>query len=43
VPQQALTTREAETVDAGKASGTATAGAWRAIKNGQVRAKYNTG
>jgi len=43
VPQQALTAREARTVDAGKASGKANAGAWDAIKNGQVRAKYNAG
>ena len=39
VPQQALTAREAGTVDAGKASGKATAGAWHAILNGKVRAK----
>jgi len=40
VPQQALTAREAATVDAGTESGKATAGARDAMMNGQASAKY---
>ena len=36
VPQQALTDREARTVDAGKASGEATSTAWEKEYQGQV-------
>jgi len=36
VPQQALTTREARTVDAGTALEKATAGAWKKEHKGQV-------
>jgi len=36
VSQQALTTRKTKTVDAGKASGKATAGAWEKEFMGQV-------
>jgi len=43
VPQQALTARDVRTVDAGKARGKTIAGAWSALKNGQVRAICNAG
>jgi len=36
VPQQALTDREAKTVDAGKASGEATSTAWEKERQGEV-------
>jgi len=42
VSQQALTTREAKTVDKGKAAGKETAEAWSNVWNGKVQA-YNNG
>jgi len=41
VPQQALTTREAKTVDEAAAAGKETAEAWSNVWNGKVQANKN--